>query len=113
MKNSINEERIKKFGEITVLNIDTAIDSGKIRMCNENEYIDNIVVTIDEIINLYTLSFTQHYILLETQDNKFTYKDGHFEIQNSYVWFVFTKKDFMSFGNYIYGLIREETEYGE
>lgn len=113
MENNINKERIKRFGEITVLNIDTAIDTGIIRICNENEYIDNIVVTTDEIISLYSLASTQHYILLETKDNKFTYKDGYFEIQNSYVWFVFTKKDFMAFVNYIYELINEEAAYGE
>lgn len=113
MENNINKERIKRFGEITMLNIDTAIDTGIIRICNENEYIDNIVVTIDEIMGLYSLASTQHYVLLETQDNKFIYKDGHFEIQNSYTWFEFTKKDFTAFVNYIYELINKEHGYGE
>ena len=102
MENSINEEKLKRFGEITILNIDTFIEGGYIKICNENDYIDSAIVTIDEIMSLYTLSLTQNYIFLETQDNKFTYKNGCFEIESPFALLKFSKEDFNKFGDYIF-----------
>lgn len=107
MKNSMNEKVIERFGEITLLNIDTGIEGGNIRICNEDDYVDNTIVTIDEIMSLYTLSSTQNYIFFETQNNRYIYKDGYFEIESPFEYWRFTKKDFYALCEYIYRLEKE------
>ncbi|MCM1370814.1 MAG: hypothetical protein NC181_02860 [Clostridium sp.] len=112
MENNIDKNKLKRFGEITILNIDTFIEGSYIKICNEDDYIDSAIVTIDEIISLYTLSLTQNYIFIQTQDNKFTYNNGCFEIESPFAWLKFTRKDFTAFGNYIYGIVEERKENG-
>lgn len=112
MKNSMNEKVIERFGEITLLNIDTGIEGGNIRICNEDDYVDNTIVTIDEIMSLYTLSSTQNYIFFETQNNRYIYKDGFFEIESPFAYWRFTKEDFYEFGHYLYNLEEESKANG-
>lgn len=113
MENSINEERIKRFGKITVLNIDNVIECGYIKICKKNDYTKNIIVIIDEIMSLYALSYSQKNICLETQNNKLTYKGGYLKIENPYESLIFTKEDFIEFGDYIYELVNGGITYEE
>lgn len=113
MENSINEERIKRFGKITVLNIDTVTERGYIKICKKDDYTKNTIVIVDEIMSLYALAHTQRYILLETENNKLTYKNGYLKIENPYESLIFTKEDFMEFGDYIYELVNGGNTYEE
>lgn len=111
--NNMNKERIKRFGEITVLDIDKAIEGGYIRICNEDDYINSIIVSIYEIRSLSILSSIYHYVSIDTEYNSFRYNDKTIEICGPLVGLIFTRKDFMAFGDYIYELVNGESAYGE
>lgn len=98
----MNDNEIKRFGEITLLDIDTITEGGNIRICNGDDYINNIVVTIDEIKCISTLSDIFGYAFLETTYNKLTYRNGYFEIDSAfYNSMRFKIEDFQDFIKYI------------
>lgn len=113
MENSINEKKINRFGKITLLDIDTDSDCGFIRICNKNNYIDSIIVSIEEIRSLSLLFSVNRYVSISTGYNYFCYIDDHINIHGPLVSLKFTRKDFIAFGNYIYELVKEEYAYGE
>lgn len=113
MENSINEQSIKKFGTLTVLNIDTITECGYIKICKNDNYTKNTIVIVDEIISLYVLAHTKSYILLETKNNKITYKGRYLKIENPDEILIIAKEDFIEFGDYIYDLMNGGNTYEE
>lgn len=107
----MREVEIKRFGEITMLDINTIIEGGYVRICSEDEYIDNTIISIDEIKSIYKLSLILGYVFLETSYNKLEYKDGYFEIEYGFGYLKFTKEDFYDFVNYIDREYEYEYEY--
>lgn len=103
----MKEYEFKKFGEITLLDIDTNIDLGYIRICNEDDYINNIIITIEEIKSITILYSLFGYALLDTSNCKFCYKDGYLEIEYVFGTMIFNKNDVDEFSNYI------EREYAD
>ena len=41
---NMEEYEIKRFGEITVLEVNPIIEGGYVRICNEDDYINNIII---------------------------------------------------------------------
>lgn len=98
----MEEYKIKKFGEITLLEIDTITEGGYVRICNEDDYINNIIITIEEIRDISMLYHLLGYAFLETLNNSLCYKDGYLEIENAFVSMIFNKKDVEDFSDYLY-----------
>lgn len=113
MENSINEEKIKRFGKITLLDIDTDSDCGFIRICSKNNYIDSIIISFEEVRSLSLLLYNNHDITIHTSYNSFYYYDEQINIHAPLVSLKFARKDFIAFGNYIYELVKGEPAYGE
>lgn len=95
----MNEDKFKRFGKITLLGID--IDCGYVRICNEDDYTNNIIVNIDEIKCIDTLSSIYGYVFLITGNKKLYYRDGYLEIGNGFGTMIFNKKDVDDFSSYI------------
>lgn len=95
----MNEDKFKRFGKITLLGID--IDCGYVRICNEDDYTNNIIVNIDEIKCIDTLSSICGYVFLTTGNNRLYYKDGYLEMANAFGIMKFKKDDFMELIEYI------------
>lgn len=99
---NMNEYEIKRFGEITVLEVNPIIEGGYVRICNEDDYINNIIITIEEIRDISMLYHLLGYAFLETLNNSLCYKDGYLEIENAFGNMIFNKKDVDDFSNYLY-----------
>lgn len=98
----MEENKIKKFGEITLLEIDTVVEGGYVRICNEDDYINNIIITIEEIRDISMIYHLLGYAFLETLNNSLCYKDGYLEIENAFGSMIFNKTDVDDLCNYLY-----------
>lgn len=98
----MEENKLKKFGEITLLEIDTVVEGGYVRICNEDDYINNIIITIEEIRDISMIYHLLGYAFLETLNNSLCYKDGYLEIENAFDSMIFNKTDVDDLCNYLY-----------
>ena len=98
----MEENKIRKFGEITLLEINTVVGGGYVRICTEDDYINNIIITIEEIRDISMLYHLLGYALLDTLNYSLCYKDGYLEIENAFGGMIFNKKDVDDFSNYLY-----------
>ena len=98
----MEEYEIKRFGEITVLEVNPIIEGGYVRICNEDDYINNIIITIEEIRDISMFYNFLGYVFLETLNNSLCYKDGYLEIKNAFGSMIFNKTDVDEFISYLY-----------
>lgn len=98
----MNEYEIKRFGEITVLEVNPIIEGGYVRICNEDDFINNIIITIEEIRSISMLYHLLGYSFIETLNNSLCYKDGYLEIENAFGSMIFNKTDVDDLSNYLY-----------
>lgn len=97
----MKEYEFKKFGEITVLEVNTIIEGGYVRICNEDDYINNIIISIEEIRCITLLYDLLGYVWLDTLNNKFCYRNGYLEIEYGFGTMIFNKNDVDDFSSYI------------
>ena len=98
----MEEYEIKRFGEITVLEVNPIIEGGYVRICNEDDYINNIIISIEEIRCITLLYDLLGYVWLDTLNNKFCYRDGYLEIENAFGTMIFNRNDVDNLRYYIY-----------
>lgn len=99
---NMEEYEIKRFGEITVLEVNPIIEGGYVRICNEDDFINNIIITIEEIRSISMLYHLLGYSFIETLNNSLCYKDGYLEIENAFGSMIFNKTDVDDLSNYLY-----------
>lgn len=97
----MQENEMQRFGEITLMEIDTTAEGGYIRICDENNYNNNIVITIEEIRSITLLYELLGYVWIETVATTFIYQDGYLQIAHIFYNMIFKKKDVDDFVNYI------------
>lgn len=90
---NMKEYEFKKFGKITVLEVNPIIESGYVRICNKDDYINNIIVFIEEIRCISLLYDLLGYVCLDTLNNKFCYRDGYLVIENAFDTMIFNRND--------------------
>lgn len=98
----MEEYEIKRFGEITVLEVNPIIEGGYVKICNEDDFINNIIITIEEIRSISMLYHLLGYSFIETLNNSLCYKDGYLEIENAFGSMIFNKTDVDDLSNYLY-----------
>ncbi|MBP3457014.1 MAG: hypothetical protein J6K36_02780 [Bacilli bacterium] len=99
---NMEEYEIKRFGEITVLEVNPIIEGGYVRICNEDDFINNIIISIEEIRCITLLYDLLGYVCLDTFNNKFCYRDGYLEIENAFGTMIFNRNDVDNLRYYIY-----------